>query len=211
MLFFKKDMTEETKRKIGDANRISMKRFYDNGGVPWNKGKPRTEEVKLKISVAHKGKKFSEEHKQKISEAHKGEKNSFYGKKHSPEAIEKIRQDNYNNPRRYWLGKKRLEMTGEKHPRWKGGMRKRKDERNDSLYQYWVGQVKKRDGKCMMSNEECDGYLIVHHILSWHSFLSLRYEIDNGITLCQFHHPRKWSDEEKLIPTFRKLVRNSSC
>jgi hypothetical protein len=31
-----KKHSEEAKRKIGNANRISVQRFYDNGGRPWN-------------------------------------------------------------------------------------------------------------------------------------------------------------------------------
>ena len=34
----------------------------------------------------------------------------------------------------------------------------------------------------------------------------LRYSINNGITLCHFHHPRKWEDEIKLVQTFQGLV-----
>jgi len=33
-------ITEEHKRKIGEANKISVKRYYANGGVPWNKKSP---------------------------------------------------------------------------------------------------------------------------------------------------------------------------
>ncbi len=34
----------------------------------------------------------------------------------------------------------------------------------------------------------------------------LRYEVNNGIALCQFHHPRKRADEQRLILTFQGLV-----
>lgn len=43
----------------------------------------------------------SKEYKKRMT----GEGNPFYGKKHTLEAIEKIRKDNLENPRRYWLGK----------------------------------------------------------------------------------------------------------
>jgi len=32
------------------------------------------------------------------------------------------------------------------------------------------------------------------------------FEVNNGISLCHFHHPRKINDEMKLVPTFRELV-----
>lgn len=34
----------------------------------------------------------------------------------------------------------------------------------------------------------------------------LRYDINNGITLCHAHHPRKRADEAKLSPYFKELV-----
>jgi len=35
----------------------------------------------------------------------------------------------------------------------------------------------------------------------------LRYEVNNGITLCHFHHPRKINDEMKLSPYFQELIK----
>lgn len=55
--------SEETKRKIGAANRISLK------------GKKLSPETRAKISAAHKGKIISPEQRKKISEAKKGKLN----------------------------------------------------------------------------------------------------------------------------------------
>lgn len=58
-------------------------------------GRVLSEETKSKISSSHKGKILSNETKKKISENHHnvfGENNPMYGRKHSPETIEKIRQ-----------------------------------------------------------------------------------------------------------------------
>ena len=58
-------------------------------------GRILSEDTKSKISSSHKGKILSESTKNKISENHhnvSGEKNPMYGKKHSPETIEKMRQ-----------------------------------------------------------------------------------------------------------------------
>jgi|TARA_B110000285_G_scaffold211647_1_gene254500 hypothetical protein len=57
------------------------------------KGVPKSEETKIRMSVAFKGRKYppqTEEHKQKNSEANRGEKNHFYGKKHSEESLKKM-------------------------------------------------------------------------------------------------------------------------
>ena len=45
---------------------------FQKGFIPWNKGIPRTDETKLKISKANKGNIFSEEARKKMSESGKG-------------------------------------------------------------------------------------------------------------------------------------------
>lgn len=56
-------MSEETKKKISEANK---------GRQPPNKGISRSAEVKKKLSEANKGKQWSSEVKKKISEANNG-------------------------------------------------------------------------------------------------------------------------------------------
>lgn len=71
----------------------------------------------------------------------------------------------------------------------------------------WSREVKRRDGwVCKISNEDCFGNLEAHHILPVRSHPELRYKLNNGITLCHFHHPRKRNDVERLIPIFRDMV-----
>ena len=107
-------------------------------------------------------------------------------------------------------GKPRLYMQGEKHWKWKGGLEfcKRKDERNDPRYLVWVKMIKIRDKQCKLKDEMCDGNLVVHHIKSWRDYPDLRYDLENGITLCHAHHPRKRQDEKTLMPILQKLIYN---
>ncbi len=78
---------------------------------------------------------------------------------------------------------------------------------HDPQYKQWHKAVKNRDGwKCKISNSDCSGRLEAHHILPWSSHPKLRYEVNNGIALCHFHHPRKRVDEIKLSPFFQSLV-----
>jgi hypothetical protein len=96
---------------------------------------------------------------------------------------------------------------GENSPVWVNGNYKRYDKRNDSAYQEWVKAVKKRDNnECKFKNENCFGDKIAHHILPWRDYPEERYNINNGITLCQYHHPLKRVDEQRLIPIFQELV-----
>ena len=107
-------------------------------------------------------------------------------------------------------GKKRPEITGKNHPRWIKNRTELKTDRQksyDTKYKYWMLEVKRRDGwKCKINNKDCHGSLEAHHILPWRDYPELRYEINNGITLCHAHHPLKRAEEKLLIPKFRGLI-----
>lgn len=104
-------------------------------------------------------------------------------------------------------------LSGIKHYRWikdrtKLKRKNKQGERRTSAYFYWRQEVWKRDGwKCKI-NKDCNGRIEAHHIYNWTDYTQLRYNINNGITLCHLHHPRKWKDEERLIPYFKKLITN---
>jgi len=83
----------------------------------------------------------------------------------------------------------------------------KRQERNDSAYYAWRLEVWKRDGfKCRINNQDCSGKIIAHHILGWSEFPELRYQVNNGITLCQAHHPLKRAKEKQMIPIFQEFV-----
>ena len=83
----------------------------------------------------------------------------------------------------------------------------KKQERNDMAYKEWRKNVWLRDGfKCKIDNDDCFGRIEAHHILTWNQYTELRYEVNNGITLCHAHHPKKRAEEKRLIPVFQGLV-----
>lgn len=93
-----KTHSEETKRKMSISGKNTPK--------PWLSGRVLSEESKQKIREKHLGKKLSEETRKKISENHhdiSGENNPMYGKKHSPETIEKLREKAKIRPKRFWV------------------------------------------------------------------------------------------------------------
>ena len=99
--------------------------------------------------------------------------------------------------------------SGSNHPMWIKDRRmvKKQEERNNPVYKHWRKQVWLRDNfKCKIANPDCKGRLEAHHILGWTPYPELRYEVNNGITLCHFHHPRKRKDEMQLSPYFQSLV-----
>lgn len=133
--------------------------------------------------------------RKRMSEAHKGNKGYWTGKK-------RILTEE-------WKKKIGIGNTGEKNGRWISDRTKlvKKQKRNDSAYYAWAMSVKRRDNwKCKIHNKDCKGKVIAHHILPWREYEELRYNINNGITLCQAHHPRRRAEEKRLIPTFQELV-----
>jgi len=123
---------------------------------------------------------------------------NWTGRKHKKESIKKIVENN-----------KMRGKLGELHHNYIKDRSKlaKRQIRNDYSYQDWRNQVIRRDGgTCKLKNENCNGYYEVHHILSWRDYPNERYNINNGITLCLAHHPRKRAEEKRLAPTFQELV-----
>lgn len=109
-------------------------------------------------------------------------------------------------------GKEHTSISGDKHPKWikdRTLVKQYWTERNNPEYKNWRRKVLKRDNyKCKICGKEYakKDKLIVHHILPWKDFPEERYNINNGITLCQKHHPRKRKEEQMLMLTFKELV-----
>jgi hypothetical protein len=90
------------------------------------------------------------------------------------------------------LAKKRV---GEKHPKWikdKTNLKRFSEEeklKRSSAYKFWARSVKDRDGwSCVVNNDDCNGRLESHHIKSYTYYPDSRYDIDNGVCLCRYHH-----------------------
>lgn len=108
-----------------------------------------------------------------------------------------------------WIAKMSEVQKGEKNSSWVKDRSKLVNQADRNSYQYleWAESVRERDGrKCRIGNSNCHYILEVHHILSWREYPELRFNINNGITLCRAHHPRKRAEEKRLIPVFQELV-----
>ncbi len=168
---------------------------------------------------------MSQEQKDKISKANKGKsapnRNYWLGKKRSLEDRLKFRLAKLGRHRSEETRKKISEankrlgrhppfVQGENHPMWikdRNKLQVREKKHLDTKYRYWMMEVKKRDNwKCKINNNDCNGRLESHHILDWINYPELRYEINNGITLCHAHHPRGRANEKRLAPIFQELV-----
>lgn len=131
------------------------------------KGIKRSEKTKKQMSEVRLGKKFSEEHKRKLSESHKGKK-----------LTEKTRK------LISFKGK------GEKHWNWKGGVTPINQKIRQSFdYKEWRMNVFVRDNfECQKCFQERGKYITAHHIKSFAHYPDLRFDINNGITLCENCH-----------------------
>ncbi len=175
-----------------------------------------------KLSLAKKGKtscvkgmtwKLSAEFALNMSKRMKGEGNHFYGMKHSPETLEKLRQASLGRkfgPRSPEVrqrisashsGKPRPNAQGSKSPHWRGGATPENDRVRHSLeYKQWRTQVFQRDDyTCQACG--CSGNMQADHELPFAYFPQLRFELLNGRTLCVECHgrlPRTQTQRRKL-------------
>ena len=149
--------------------------------------------TRKKMSASHKGKniwskgrKLSEEHKNKISATTKGRK----GVPHSAETKAKLSLLTLKNTVRYWKGKKRLHMLGDKHPMWQGGITPiNKIIRGSLEYKLWRTAVFERDNyQCIWGGKAHGSKLHADHIKSFAFYPELRFAIDNGRSLCEACH-----------------------
>jgi|ERR1700719_1519976 len=135
---------------------------YSTGNIPWNKGIPHTEEAKRNMSLASKGKKKSDEMRRKLSLTNKGRSN-------------------------FW---NRL-RKGKNHWNWKGGITPIGQAiRNSMEYEQWRTKVFERDLYTCQDCGQIGGYLEADHIKPFSLFPKLRFDINNGRTLCKPCHKK---------------------
>ena len=113
--------------------------------------------------------------------------------------VEKKVKQNISNEEKE---RRRQRMLGENNPMWNGG--DSDSERRNSEYIHWRIAVFKRDG---FTCQDC-GYkngvgvkrkdLHAHHIVAWIESIELRYEVENGITLCVPCHIKKHLKTKRL-------------
>lgn len=81
---------------------------------------------------------------------------------------------------------------------WKGGDNKPSKERRSYQARVWRNSVRERDGWECKHCGASGGKLHAHHIKSWKDHPELRFDMDNGITLCvpchETVHKRKFPD-----------------
>lgn len=82
---------------------------------------------------------------------------------------------------------------------------------DDPLYKQWRKDVRKRDNhRCQWPGCIASKKLQAHHIMRWADSVDLRYNINNGITLCKAHHQMIQGNERAYEAVFRKIIANKN-
>lgn len=84
---------------------------------------------------------------------------------------------------------KEKDKSGKNHWNWKGGITpKNQVERNSKKAKEWRIAVFQRDKFTCQMCGAVGGKLNAHHIKEWAKYKKLRFDISNGITLCESCH-----------------------
>jgi hypothetical protein len=88
---------------------------------------------------------------------------------------------------------------GDKNWSWRGGISKlRKRQFSQVKHREWRKSVFERDNFTCQECKIVGSYLEAHHIKPFAYFPDLRYDIDNGITLCKSCHSKETIKERKV-------------
>lgn len=110
-------------------------------------------------------------------------------------------------------------MSGDKHFNWRGGTSgERQLDMARRAYREWRKSVFERDKyTCQVCGDAKGGNLRAHHIRRYSVFPELRYDIDNGITLCDKCHEKVHSQldiqsepQYNLLLKLRRLAEMTS-
>lgn len=137
--------------------------------------------LKGRIST-FKGKHHTEETKKLLSNQRKGNKSPMEGKTHSVEVRIKISQ----------ILRVRSAKGNKCHSYKDGKMVERKGQRRSNDYKRWRFDVFARDKfTCQKCFDNKGGNLNAHHIKPFADYEELRFDISNGITLCESCHKKE--------------------
>ena len=203
-----KKLTQSHKDAIGRANKIA-KKGKPRGGNPnnWKHSEKTKEKLRLLKNSLGKHWKVKDTSKMHHDSWNKGTKGLY---KTSNITKEKQRQIKLKNPTRYWLGKKREDISGEKSHCWKGGISKEEytTEWTETLRQ----SIRERDGfVCKVCGKKQSELIGMHKKLPVHHIDYNKKNLDpkNLITLCISCHTKTGHNRGNWINYFKNTLTNS--
>jgi len=179
---------------------IAPKTAFKKGNIPWNKGKKEcTNSGSFKI-----GHKLSENSINKLSNSLRGRISPRKGVKLSNEQKSKMKFFIKGKPS--WNKGLKGFLFGENHWNWKGGISPRSTKTIE--YKAWRQKVFERDNyTCQKCGDSKGGNLNAHHIKTFKNYPELRFEVNNGITLCSVCHRIIGKHEEDHAPIFQEIIK----
>lgn len=100
---------------------------------------------------------------------------------------------------------------GENHPNWKGGVSSENDKIRKSLeYRLWRAEVFERDHYTCVKCGQVGGQLNADHIEPFAINIDLRFDIENGQTLCIECHKKKTKNDMRKISEHKKTDNHKS-
>lgn len=100
----------------------------------------------------------------------------------------------------------------DRNPNWKNGVTSSNLKiRTSEQYKQWRLNIFERDNyTCVLCNIR-GGYLEVHHIKKFSKYINLRFDLNNGVSLCKICHQKTKGCEEDYEQTFKNIVSNRLC
>lgn len=96
-------------------------------------------------------------------------------------------------------------LRGENAPTWKGGTsRQHRRGYRSEQWKQWRRAVFVRDDYTCQGCGQHGGYLTAHHVKSFAVYPDLRYDVSNGVTVCEPCHSERDHYYAKLHPRARK-------
>jgi len=167
---------------------------FNSGCGCYHCGREKVAEAKWKYTLEFWQEKFDERGYKLLSKTYEGtsSKVDYVCEKH-PEETQSIKISNF-----YFLGQgcsfcwEERRPRGENHPSWKGTTPEYERIRKSKEYLAWKVAVFRRDKHtCQCCGSRKGDKLRAHHINSFVSYPDLRFEVSNGITLCENCHENK--------------------
>lgn len=148
-------------------------------------------ETRLKMRNSHLGIKLSPKHRAKVIKTLRpirkgGTYEEAFGSEIASAMKAKMRQAKLGKKMPWNKGE---HCKGEKNWQWKGGTSKNyRTGYYSTKYKQWRKQVFERDGYTCQDCGVKGTYLTAHHIKSFAHYPTLRFELSNGLTLCEDCH-----------------------